>query len=159
MVCIMGEGLRKHRRVLRLLFHAHCLRELTGAAVRVMPDQRQGPGDPREILAAASQIFVWPRSHLPSTFTQRRVTATMARTKEEKSANGHKRHLLGEDPFALRSANERPSKKAKLLDDSDDSDAEQAHGTLKVNEAYANRFEYNKKREEKHRCMSCLPVY
>ncbi|KAF2826218.1 Krr1-domain-containing protein [Ophiobolus disseminans] len=72
----------------------------------------------------------------------------MARTKE---TNGHKRHLLGDDPFALRSATDRPAKKAKLLNDSDDSDEGEAHGTLKVNEEYANRFEYNKKREEKHR--------
>ncbi|KAH7066020.1 hypothetical protein FB567DRAFT_599805 [Paraphoma chrysanthemicola] len=74
----------------------------------------------------------------------------MAKSKEKQSTNGHKRHLLDNDPFALKSAKERPAKKAKLLDDSDSSDAE-GGVTLKVNDEYAKRFEYNKKREEKHR--------
>tara|TARA_R110002003_G_scaffold214_1_gene16036 strand:- start:1496 stop:1744 length:249 start_codon:yes stop_codon:yes gene_type:complete len=79
----------------------------------------------------------------------------MARTKEKQPINGHKRGLLDNDPFALKSAKERPAKKAKLLDDSDNSDAE-GDVTLKVNDEYAKRFEYNKKREEKHRRMSHL---
>ncbi|KAH7073856.1 KRI1-like family C-terminal-domain-containing protein [Paraphoma chrysanthemicola] len=74
----------------------------------------------------------------------------MAKSKEMQSTNGHKRGLLDNDPFALKSAKERPAKKAKLLDDSDSSDAE-GGVTLKVNDEYAKRFEYNKKREEKHR--------
>jgi protein KRI1 len=75
----------------------------------------------------------------------------MARTKEKQPANGTKRHLLNDDPFELKDSAVRPSKKAKLLDDSDNSDAEQGV-TLKVNDAYARRFEFNKKREETHRC-------
>lgn len=52
-------------------------------------------------------------------------------------------------------ASERPAKKAKLLDntDNEDSDIEPDHADLKVNAEYARRFEYNKKREEQHRCM------
>ncbi len=52
-------------------------------------------------------------------------------------------------------ASERPAKKAKLLDNTDDenSDIEPDHAALKVNTEYARRFEYNKKREEQHRCM------
>ena len=42
----------------------------------------------------------------------------------------------------------RPAKRAKLLADSDDSDS---GGALRINEAYAQRFEHNKKREERHR--------
>lgn len=59
-----------------------------------------------------------------------------------------------------RKMSERPSKKARLLDDSDSEDGGVAltngHtvGELKVNEEYAKRFEHNKKREEKHRCTS-----
>lgn len=59
--------------------------------------------------------------------------------------------MLSDDPFATKDSASRPSKKAKLLDDSDDSDAEQGGVALKVNDEYARRFEYNKKREEKHR--------
>lgn len=77
----------------------------------------------------------------------------MAKTKEMKPTNGAKRHLLNDDPFALKKESNRPNKKAKLLDDSDNSDVEDAGVTLKVNDEYAKRFEYNKKREEKHRRM------
>lgn len=76
----------------------------------------------------------------------------MAKTKE-KSANGAKRGLFNDNPFAAENTNDRPSKKSKLLDESDDSDAEGGGVTLKVNEEYARRFEYNKKREEQHRRM------
>lgn len=79
----------------------------------------------------------------------------MGKSKEPQTANGHKRHLLADDPFALESA-DRHSKKAKLLDDdSDDEDANEGH-TLKVNDEYKRRFDYNKKREEKHRCAWSL---
>jgi protein KRI1 len=77
----------------------------------------------------------------------------MAKTNETKPAHGAKRHLLNDDPFALKKESSRPTKKAKLLDESDDSDAEGAGVELKVNDEYAKRFEYNKKREEKHRRM------
>jgi protein KRI1 len=80
----------------------------------------------------------------------------MARTKEKTAMSGAKRHLLNDDPFAMKSVASRPAKKAKLLDDSDNEDAEEPATTLKVNDEYARRFEYNKKREEKHRCM-CWP--
>jgi protein KRI1 len=75
----------------------------------------------------------------------------MARTKDKQQTNGAKRHLLNDDPFAMQTIASRPAKKAKLLDDSDNSDAEQGGVELKVNDEYARRFEYNKKREEKHR--------
>ncbi|KAH4353628.1 hypothetical protein HBH98_008110 [Parastagonospora nodorum] len=75
----------------------------------------------------------------------------MPRTKDKQATNGGKRHLLNDDPFALQKESSRPTKKAKLLDDSDNSDAEDGGVTLKVNDEYAKRFEYNKKREEKHR--------
>ncbi len=51
----------------------------------------------------------------------------------------------------------KPAAKRKLLDDSD-SDSEdggaavQQDSSFKVNEEYARRFEYNKKREERQRC-------
>jgi protein KRI1 len=70
----------------------------------------------------------------------------MAGTKE-KSVNGGKRELNGD---------ERPAKKTKLLDNTDDegSDSEDdgvALEPLKVNEEYAARFEHNKKRAERQR--------
>lgn len=48
---------------------------------------------------------------------------------------------------------ERPAKRVKLLSDSEGSENESVSGSagFKVNEAYAKRFEHNKKREEKHR--------
>jgi protein KRI1 len=75
----------------------------------------------------------------------------MAGTKEKKHANGVKRQLT---------VDERPAKKAKLLDNTDDEDSDNDAGgaSLKVNEDYARRFEYNKKREEQHRCMFGEPV-
>ncbi|KAL5114998.1 Kinetochore protein Spc24 [Pleosporales sp. CAS-2024a] len=75
----------------------------------------------------------------------------MAKTKDAQVPNVAKRHLLNDDPFALHKESPRPAKKAKLLDDSDDADAEAAGVRLKVNDEYAKRFEYNKKREEKQR--------
>ena len=71
----------------------------------------------------------------------------MAGTKEKKHANGVKRELNGD---------ERPAKKAKLLDNTDDegSDSDNDGGVpLKINEEYAERFEHNKKRQEKQRRM------
>lgn len=75
----------------------------------------------------------------------------MVRSTEKHTSNGVKRGLLNDDPFAAKSANGRSSKKAKLLNDSDASDADEGGVTLKVNDEYARRFEYNKKREEKQR--------
>lgn len=60
---------------------------------------------------------------------------------------------------------EPPSKKPrKLLEDSEsDSDDDSQGGVsvppdsdFKINEEYARRFEYNKKREEKQQCTSVL---
>lgn len=70
----------------------------------------------------------------------------MAKDKTLKAANGAK-HSAKVAP-----SDERPAKKAKLLDDSD-SEAENDVGgvKLKVNEEYARRFEHNKKRAEMHR--------
>lgn len=75
----------------------------------------------------------------------------MPRTKSKKATNGTER---GDNPN-LTKVEERPAKKAKLLDDSDDDDDdnEDVGGVaLKVNEEYARRFEHNKKRAERHRC-------
>lgn len=44
---------------------------------------------------------------------------------------------------------DRPQKRAKLLEDSSDDDDDEAGVKLNINEEYAKRFEYNKKREEK----------
>jgi protein KRI1 len=77
----------------------------------------------------------------------------MAKSKEKSAANGGKRGLLSDDPFSTKDSTSRPSKKAKLLDDSDSSDNDEGGVALKVNDEYARRFEYNKKREEKHRCL------
>ncbi|CAO2648546.1 Nn.00g078130.m01.CDS01 [Neocucurbitaria sp. VM-36] len=75
----------------------------------------------------------------------------MAATTAEKHANGLKRGLNGD--AASKSGLQRPAKKAKLLDNTDDEDSDADDGgvALKVNEDYARRFEYNKKREEQHR--------
>ena len=43
-------------------------------------------------------------------------------------------------------------------DDASVSDDGMAPLELKVNEEYANRFEHNKKREERHRCKSIIPI-
>lgn len=57
---------------------------------------------------------------------------------------------------------EKPPKKVNILDDSgsDDEDggAALAAPQLKVNEEYARRFEHNKKREERQRCMQNSPL-
>jgi protein KRI1 len=80
--------------------------------------------------------------------------------RKSKAANGSK-HSLGDDFIPLNGADERPSKKAKLLDDTDEEDGsgdESGGVALKVNEEYAKRFEYNKKRAEKHRRKLILPI-
>ena len=56
------------------------------------------------------------------------------------------------------------AKKELLSSDSDNSDVEEGgaslNGTdLKVNESYARKFEHNKKREEKQRCMFLTEVF
>jgi protein KRI1 len=68
----------------------------------------------------------------------------MAGAKETQRANGVKRELNGGD---------RPAKKAKLLDNTDDegSDSEDGGAPLRINEEYASRFEHNKKRAERQR--------
>lgn len=49
----------------------------------------------------------------------------------------------------------RPAKRAKLLDDDDASSVSGGEEvSFKINEEFARRFEYNKKREEKQRRMS-----
>ncbi|KAF2688906.1 Krr1-domain-containing protein [Lentithecium fluviatile CBS 122367] len=78
----------------------------------------------------------------------------MPKTKQEKPNIGVKRqHVEAAEAYVpLDSAANRPAKKTKLLDDSDDeTDGEAGGVALKVNEEYARRFEYNKKREDKHR--------
>lgn len=74
----------------------------------------------------------------------------MARPKSKQATNGVKRDFADDAP--TKSSADRPAKKTKLLDDSDD-EAEGDDGgvSLKINEDYARRFEHNKKREEQHR--------
>ncbi|KAF2269066.1 Krr1-domain-containing protein [Lojkania enalia] len=67
-----------------------------------------------------------------------------------KFGNGTK-HELNDGFIPLAVEDERPTKKAKLLDDNDGSDDDAGRVSLKVNEEYARRFEHNKKRAEKHR--------
>lgn len=69
---------------------------------------------------------------------------------KSKSVNGtkHRQH----DDLPLDSTHGRPAKKMKILDDDDDSGDDEVDVSLNVNEEYARRFEYNKKREEKQRC-------
>ncbi|KAF1967344.1 Krr1-domain-containing protein [Bimuria novae-zelandiae CBS 107.79] len=75
----------------------------------------------------------------------------MAKSKSKQLSNGMKRELT-EDATIAKPPADRPAKKTKLLDDSDE-EAESDHGgvSLKINEDYARRFEHNKKREEQHR--------
>ena len=76
------------------------------------------------------------------------TTTTMAKDKSAKAHNGVK-HASTQPT----TSDERPAKKAKLLDASDsESDSEEGGVELKVNEEYARRFEHNKKRAEMHRC-------
>ncbi|KAJ4378987.1 Kinetochore protein Spc24 [Didymella sp. IMI 355093] len=64
-----------------------------------------------------------------------------------RKSSASKRELNGDAVVA-----ERPEKKAKLLDNTDDEDSEAETGAgFKVNEEYARRFEHNKKRAEQHR--------
>ena len=58
---------------------------------------------------------------------------------------------------AAPAADEPPAKRAKFLSDDDDSEAEGTndanHDLLNINKDFAQRFEHNKKREEKQRRM------
>jgi protein KRI1 len=71
-----------------------------------------------------------------------------------------KKAKLDDEPPAKKAKldDEPPAKKAKLLDHSDDEpDSDQEGGiSLKVNEEYAKRYEFNNKRAEKHRCKYCI---
>jgi protein KRI1 len=76
----------------------------------------------------------------------------MAGTKEKTRTNGVKREL--------NATNEPPTKKAKLLDNTDDegSDSDNGRVSLKVNEEYARKYEHNKKQAEKFRCTRVFSV-
>ncbi|KAF2633156.1 Krr1-domain-containing protein [Macroventuria anomochaeta] len=64
-----------------------------------------------------------------------------------RKSSASKRELNGASATA-----ERPEKKARLLDNTDDEDSEADAGAgFQVNEEYARRFEHNKKRAEQHR--------
>lgn len=69
---------------------------------------------------------------------------------KSKMANGFS-HGQNGDFIPLDSANNRPAKKLKIFDNDSGSESEDGGVSLKVNEEYARRFEYNKKREEKQR--------
>lgn len=66
-----------------------------------------------------------------------------------RSTSKSKRELNGDSTVI----ENRPQKKAKLLDNTDDEESEAETGAagFKVNEEYARRFEHNKKRAEQHR--------
>lgn len=78
----------------------------------------------------------------------------MAATKDKRATSGVKRESAG--------TAEPPTKKAKLLDNTDDegSDSDDGRASLKVNEDYARKFEHNKKRAEQFRRMQrpCPPT-
>ena len=65
-----------------------------------------------------------------------------------RKSSASKRELHGDAAVTQ----DRPQKKTKLLDhtDDEDSDADTSAG-FKVNEEYARRFEHNKQRAEQHR--------
>jgi protein KRI1 len=69
----------------------------------------------------------------------------MAGTKEKKRTNGVKHEL--------NATSEPPTKKAKLLDNTDDEGSDSDHGgvSLQVNEEYARKYEHNKKQAERFR--------
>ncbi len=72
-----------------------------------------------------------------------------------RKSSASKRELNGDSVVA----ENRPQKKAKLLDNTDDEESDVETGAgFKVNEEYARRFEHNKKRAEQHRCKS-EPVF
>lgn len=51
---------------------------------------------------------------------------------------------------------ERPAKRVRMLSDNEASDSEESgadFATIKVNDEYAKRFQHNKAREERQRCM------
>jgi protein KRI1 len=75
----------------------------------------------------------------------------MAKDKMKKAAKAIKLDA-SDDYVSLDVAEARPTKKVKLLDDSDDDTEGDGDASLKVNEEYARRFEHNKKRAEQHRC-------
>lgn len=65
-----------------------------------------------------------------------------------RKTSASKRELNGGSAIA----EDRPQKKVKLLDNSDDEDSGAETGAgFKVNAEYARRFEHNKKRAEQHR--------
>jgi protein KRI1 len=65
-----------------------------------------------------------------------------------RKSSASKRELHGD----AAATQDRPQKKAKLLDHTDDEDSDADTGAgFKVNEEYARRFEHNKQRAEKHR--------
>jgi hypothetical protein len=81
------------------------------------------------------------------------LNTNMAGTKEKKHTSSAKRELDGD---------ERPAKKAKLLDNTDDEDSDSDNDggvALKINDEYATRYEHNKKRAERQKCMYTRCVY
>lgn len=84
-----------------------------------------------------------PLRNFEAVATRRFITQKMPR-----KSSASKRELNGD----LVVTENRPQKKAKLLDHTDDEDSEAETGAgFKVNEEYARRFEHNKKRAEQHR--------
>jgi hypothetical protein len=148
-----GESSSQHKHVSLCSFTGCCVLSwwVTGAAFGHhlrLEARRQGLGSAPKSWRRLPKILFPPAPAYFATCTLQ--DNNMAKTKEKKLTNGGKRGLLNDDPFSTEKSS-RPSKKAKLLDDSDNSDAEEGGATLKVNDEYAKRFEYNKKREEKHR--------
>ena len=106
------------------------------------------------IVTAAANVRVHALAPTPPKFCDHPAqanptttsTSNMAGTKEKKRTNGVKREL--------NATSEPPTKKAKLLDNTDDEGSDSDHGgvSLQVNEEYARKYEHNKKQAERFRC-------
>lgn len=115
------------------------------------------------IVTAAANVRVHALAPTPPKFCDHPAqasptttsTSAMAGTKDKKRTNGVKREL--------NATSEPPTKKAKLLDNTDDEGSDSDHGgvSLKVNEEYARKYEHNKKQAEKFRRtrILCRVIY
>jgi len=153
MGAVMHGGSESYIITMKVLHHvaaavcaAKCVRRSS------LPRPTSGSTNLTSVVQARSQKF---GESQPMPFSLAPATLAMAATKEKNSAKGVKREILNGDSSSHSSVPERPAKKAKLLDHTDDEGSDEEEGTisLKVNEEFARRFEHNKKREEKQRRM------
>lgn len=78
--------------------------------------------------------------------------AELRRAKKPKLQKRAEARLPKEEELPKTLSDNSQTKRVTLLD-GDGSDEEDGAASLRVNEEYASRFEHNKKREEKQRCM------